>query len=174
LIILLLCGEQRSRPPHNENNFRIDTKFDPRVEQWIQKRGNLMKRSFPRPKWFSLYLFTFLYLGAFWLVLKAEFSESGRIWAEASLTGVYFVLVLAWLNANETAMWLEDRERRELSRLEKAPSASRVPDRPSEPSADWGRDFSDVQPLLHRFSRLFSAWLIALVTNLGEFFQGLH
>jgi hypothetical protein len=72
-----------------------------------------MKKTLPRPKWYILYLLTFLYLFVFWLQLKESISDAGHIWVEAGLTCVYFGLVFAWLKSNEYAMWIEDREKSE-------------------------------------------------------------
>jgi hypothetical protein len=133
-----------------------------------------MKRTFPRPQWFILYLLTSLYLGAFWLQLKGGFSEAGHIWVEAGLTCIYFGLVIAWLNANEQAMWLEEHEKREISRQTSLFQTPRLSEHDKRPVSTSNGDSREGPSILQRSSRILPAWLIAVVSHLGDLFQGLR
>jgi hypothetical protein len=138
------------------------------------KEGKAMKRSFSRPKWFILYLLTFLYLGAFWMAMQSGSTESGLIWAEAGLTCAYFGLVLSWLNANEYAMWLEDQEKREASRQSTIFAPGRRPHGSQRPVSGDNGNISPEPSFVGRFSRWIPAWVVTLISQLGGTFKGLH
>jgi hypothetical protein len=130
-----------------------------------------MKKTYPRPKWYILYLLTILYLFVFWLQLKESISEAGHVWVEAGLTCAYFGLVFAWLKANEYAMWIEDREKREVSRRSWAVMTTSRPERAQEPGSARNGNSRLEQTSERWISQVLPAWMVVLISHFGDLFK---
>jgi hypothetical protein len=127
-----------------------------------------MKNSLMHPKWWLLYLSIACVLGLFWLEVKSSFSEAIHTWIEIGLVIILYGLVMIWLDANQKALFSEERQWRKQKLLLNTIDTPQTiqGDLPKQsgnnPSHDTGK-----QP----GGQVWAGWLISLMGLISVFFK---
>ena len=127
-----------------------------------------MKKGSIRPAWWFLYLCVALVLGLFWIEAKSSFSAAGHTWVEVGLVFILYVLVMAWIKANEAAMISEEREKYKKMSLLKAVITAQTRREDMAVQEGTSRPQDDNYPIK---GRAMPIWLISLVAVVLAFFK---
>ena len=129
-----------------------------------------MSKGSIRPKWWLLYLIMGSIIGLFWLEAKSPLSESVHTLIEVSLVIILYCLVIAWLQANEVALLMEERENNRKRASQNA-AVTRQPIVRNTVNIEENRngDLLEQEKRLKR--RILPAWLIALAGIIIDFFE---
>lgn len=131
-----------------------------------------MKQGPLRPKWWILYLLIVLILGLFWLQAKAPLSEAVHTWLEVGLILLLYGSMMAWLKANEYALWMEEREKNRKRGIPKAPEPFQLMAGRKGNILESQNGNGRPHEAGHRLEgRILPAWLISLSAIIVDFFR---
>jgi hypothetical protein len=123
-----------------------------------------------RPKWWILYLIIGSILGLFWLEAKAALSDSAHTIIEVSLVIILYCLVIAWLQANEVALLMEEREKNRKRAIQNTATTGHPIVR-NTVNVEESRNGKLVEQANRLQRPILPAWLMALAAIIVDFFE---
>jgi hypothetical protein len=119
-----------------------------------------MKNGSPRQRWLDLYLIVGAFLGALWLSIRLQMSETNRIVIGVVLLILLYIFLMKWLKDNEAGIMFDDREKHVHY---KQPGSTQISASSQDPE----------QPIPLNSRRAAPIWLVALVSLVSDFFHRL-
>jgi predicted membrane channel-forming protein YqfA (hemolysin III family) len=134
----------------------------------------MIKKKPVRPSWIILYLLlaTFMYL--FHIEVKESLSSAEHVWAEIGLVILFYGLTAYWLNANEMAMMMEDRKKKEAKEQVSHASTEQSSVALKGPEAITVQNKTPLQLWVLYRRGLVPTWVAAAASFLGNFFNHTH